>query len=63
MQSILPLPNGAALRLIYSTALGNFDFSFSPSIRLPGTRYDIAMTANKADVTTEARLVLYQRQG
>jgi hypothetical protein len=58
---------GVAQR-VYSETLqadanGNFDFSFSPSIPLPGTRYDIAMTANKADVTTEARLVLYQRQG
>jgi hypothetical protein len=58
---------GVAQR-VYSETLqadanGNFDFRFSPSIPLPGTRYDISMTANKADVTTEARLVLYQRQG
>ncbi len=44
-------------------ANGNFEFSFNPALRVPGTRYDIVMAANKADVTTEARLVLYQRQG
>jgi hypothetical protein len=58
---------GVAQRVFSDTlqadANGNFDFSFSPSFTLPGTRYDISMTANKADVTTEARLVLYQRQG
>src|SRR6185369_11900796 len=58
---------GMAQRVFSDTlqadANGNFDFSFSPRISLPGTRYDISMTANKADVTTEARLVLYQRQG
>ncbi|HXD41141.1 MAG TPA: hypothetical protein VN649_11300 [Ramlibacter sp.] len=48
---------------LQADANGNFDFRFSPSIPLPGTRYDISMTANKADVTTDARLVLYQRQG
>jgi hypothetical protein len=44
-------------------AQGNFEFSFSPPFPVPGTRYDISLSANKADVTTEARLVLYQRQG
>jgi len=42
---------------------GEFEFSFSSPIPLPGTRYDIQMTATKADVTNEARLTLYQRQG
>jgi len=32
-------------------------------VSVAGTRYDIAMKAHKADVTTEAKLVLYQRQG
>ena len=42
---------------------GHFDFSFSPPFPVPGTRYDVSLVATKADVTTEARLVLYQRQG
>jgi hypothetical protein len=48
---------------VQADANGHFDFSFSPPFPVPGTRYDIAMVASKADVTTEARLVLYQRQG
>lgn len=48
---------------MYADANGNFEFSFSPPFPLPGTRYDVAMTASKADATNEARLVLYQRQG
>ena len=48
---------------MYADASGNFDFSFSPPFPLPGTRYDVSMTASKADATNEARLVLYQRQG
>ncbi len=42
---------------------GHFDFSFNSPFPVPGTRYDISMVANKADVTTEARLTLFQRQG
>ena len=58
---------GVAQRVLSQTVQadpnGHFDFSFSPPFPLPGTRYDVSMVANKADVTTEARLVLYQRQG
>ncbi|HWP13282.1 MAG TPA: hypothetical protein VNN06_15775, partial [Ramlibacter sp.] len=58
---------GVAQRVFAETvqadANGHFDFSFRPPFPLPGTRYDVAMVAHKADVTTEARLVLYQRQG
>jgi hypothetical protein len=42
---------------------GNFDFSFSSPFPVPGTRYDVTMVANKADITSEAHLILYQRQG
>ena len=50
-------------RTIQADANGHFDFSFSSPFPVPGARYDIAMRAHKADVTTEAKLVLYQRQG
>jgi hypothetical protein len=50
-------------RTIQADSNGNFEFSFSSPIPVPGTRYDIAMRAHKADVTTESKLVLYQRQG
>lgn len=48
---------------IQADANGNFDFSFSSPFPIPGARYDVSMAATKSDVTTEARLVLYQRQG
>lgn len=50
-------------RTIQADSNGNFEFNFSSPFPVPGTRYDIAMKAHKADVTTEAKLVLYQRQG
>jgi len=42
---------------------GYFDFRFTSPYPVPGTRYDVSMTASKADVTNEARLTLYQGQG
>ncbi|HSV35929.1 MAG TPA: hypothetical protein VLI46_10250 [Ramlibacter sp.] len=48
---------------LQADANGNFDFSFSSPFPVPGTRYEVAMVATKADVTTESRLVLFQRQG
>jgi hypothetical protein len=58
---------GVARRVFTQTlqadADGRFEFSFSPPFPVPGTRYELDMTASKADVTNEARLVLYQRQG
>ena len=50
-------------RTIQADPSGHFEFSFSSPFPVPGTRYDVTMTASKADVTTEAKLVLYQRQG
>jgi hypothetical protein len=50
-------------RAVEADSNGHFEFSFVSPFPLPGARYDVAMTANKADVTTEAKLVLFQRQG
>lgn len=50
-------------RTIQADSNGHFEFSFNSPFPVAGTRYDIAMKAQKADVTTEAKLVLYQRQG
>jgi hypothetical protein len=41
---------------------GNFSFDFSPRLPLPGTRYEVTMVAHKADLNTESRLVLFQKQ-
>ena len=50
-------------RTVQADANGNFEFSFNSPYPVPGTRYDISMTATKGEVTDEARLVLFQRQG
>ncbi len=50
-------------RTVRADANGHFDFSFNSPYPVPGTRYDVAMTATKADMTSEAKLVLFQRQG
>lgn len=50
-------------QVLQADANGNFDFSFASPFPVPGTRYEVSMVASKADVTAEARLVLYQRQG
>jgi hypothetical protein len=42
---------------------GFFDFSFRSPFPVPGTKYDVNMVARKADMQSEAHLVLYQRQG
>jgi len=44
-------------------ANGHFDFNFTSPFPVPGTRYEVLLVASKADVTSETRLVLYQRQG
>jgi hypothetical protein len=50
-------------RTVQADARGDFEFSFTSPFPVPGTRYDVQMLAHKADVTTEARLTLFQRQG
>jgi hypothetical protein len=48
---------------LQADAEGRFEFSFNTPFPVPGTKYDIDMVSTKADITKEARLVLYQRQG
>ena len=50
-------------QVIQADANGHFEFSFTSPFPVPGTRYEVSVVASKADVTNEARLVLYQRQG
>lgn len=67
VDSVAPVPGGFSVsQHLYSQTLqadgnGNFSFNFSPRFPIPGTRYDIAMVASKANVNTETRLVLHQR--
>ncbi|HWI81596.1 hypothetical protein [Ramlibacter sp.] len=50
-------------RTIQADRNGDFEFSFTSPFPVPGTRYDVQMVAHKADVTNEARITLFQRQG
>jgi hypothetical protein len=54
---------------VQADANGEFSFHFNPryvrdnasSLPVPGTRYDVSITANRDNTTTESRLVLFQR--
>lgn len=47
---------------VQADAGGNFGFSFSPRLPLPGARYEITLNSRSGDLTTESRLVLFQKQ-
>jgi hypothetical protein len=48
---------------VQADASGRFSFTFSPRFPIPGTRYEIDMSASKANVKNDTKLVLFQRQG
>jgi hypothetical protein len=48
---------------VQADANGNFSFSFTPQLPLPGTRYEVTMGARRGDASAESTLVLFQRQG
>ncbi|HYF42661.1 MAG TPA: hypothetical protein VEA35_09460 [Ramlibacter sp.] len=50
-----------AEQTVQADANGNFSFNFGPQRHLPGTRYEVSMTANQGTQTAEQRLVLFQR--
>ena len=45
-----------------SDAAGNFAFSFQSQVPVPGTRYEVTVTASKGNLSREARLVLFQQR-
>ncbi|MBE9185702.1 hypothetical protein IQ270_13590 [Microcoleus sp. LEGE 07076] len=47
-------------RTIKADEQGKFSFAFKPSISLPGTRYDVNLSASRGDRTSEETLVLFQ---
>lgn len=48
---------------VQADASGNFSFSFSPQLPLPGTRYEITMGSSKGNLRADSTLVLFQKQG
>lgn len=67
------LDAGVAQRLlsesVQADANGDFSFHFNPrymhdnatSLPVPGTRYDVSISANRDNLTSESRLMLFQR--
>ena len=47
---------------VQADSSGRFSFTLSPRFPIPGTRYEIDMSASKANVKNDAKLVLFQRQ-
>lgn len=43
-------------------ANGNFGFSFQPQVTVPGTRYEVSVTASKGEMTKDTKLVLFQQR-
>lgn len=56
-------PQQVFAQTLQADARGFFELSFRSAMPIPGTKYDVDMTASKADVRREAHVVLYQRQG
>ncbi|MBC7437449.1 MAG: Ig-like domain-containing protein [Bdellovibrionales bacterium] len=51
-----------ANQTIRSDGAGNFGFSFQAQIPVPGTRYEVTVTATKDGVSRESKLVLFQQR-
>ena len=47
-------------RTIRADEQGNFSFAFNPTISIPGTRYEVNLSATRGDRTNEETLVLFQ---
>lgn len=48
---------------VQADARGVFEFGFRSPFPVPGTKYDVNIVSTKENVTREAHLVLFQRQG
>jgi hypothetical protein len=49
---------------VQADANGNFTINMAQrALPIPGTRYEVTLTANQGNQTAESRLVLFQRQG
>ncbi len=48
-------------RNVQSDAQGNFSFQFNPTIAIPGTRYEISLSAVNGNQSNEQTLVIFQQ--
>lgn len=46
---------------VQTDSQGNFTYNFSPSIAVPGTRYEVSLNASNGNQTSQRNLVLIQR--
>lgn len=60
---LLGLNQEAMTQKVQADGNGNFSFTVSSQLPLPGTRYEVTMVSYKADIRTESKLVLFQKQG
>ena len=60
---LLGLNQEAMTQKVQADGNGNFSFTFASQLPLPGTRYEVTMLSQKADLNTESKLVLFQKQG
>ena len=60
---LLGLNQEAMTQKVQADGDGKFSFTFASQLPLPGTRYEVTMMSQKADLNTESKLVLFQKQG
>ena len=60
---LLGVNQDAMMQRVQADGNGNFSFTVSSQLPLPGTRYEVTMVAHKADLSTESKLVLFQKPG
>ena len=63
LAGLLGLNQDALTQKVQADGNGNFSFTVSSQLPLPGTRYEVTMVSQKAEMRTESKLVLFQKQG
>jgi hypothetical protein len=61
---VLGVSQPVADQTVQADRNGNFAVTITPrGLPIPGTRYDVRLTATSGNQSAEERLTLYQRQG
>ena len=62
MAGVFGINQQVLAQTLRSDPAGNFAFSFQSQIPVPGTRYEVIVTATRGSLSREARLVLFQQR-